>query len=138
MAEYSHPDLNVESRIEKPKGTGMMGKPIQPRVFTVYVRKGGEPLEDITADIVAVAVESGWSMDSEEPSPGLVGDSLWWGGTKEIPEGLASISIGSDPAGRHGEEITIRLAFKEEYSLNSDESQAWKQENEARSRNRGH
>ncbi len=39
LADYSHPDLRAKSRIQDGKGEGMLGKTIQPKVSTTYVRK---------------------------------------------------------------------------------------------------
>ena len=111
IAEYAHPDLQVESRLEQGEGEGLLGKPVQARVNTRYRAKHADVVDEVIEDILSTAIATGWEVD-QKPSEGLSGGKFW-AGTKELPVGVAVISVGADPHGDDPLEVTIRLSFAE-------------------------
>jgi len=113
MADYSHPALEVETRVESPKGDTPFAGTNEPSVFTGFALEG-DP-DAVVDDVLAAAETAGWVILSEEPVVGSDGFKSW-SAEKEIAEGVAGLDINLRPPDSEERiDLSIRLSFREEY-----------------------
>jgi len=113
MAEYSHPDLEVDFRTEIPRGEGRVGGFASlASVTTGFVLHGDA--DSVIADLLATAESAGWTVLSQEPAVGSDG-TKGWSAEKELPEGVAGLGVNlSPPDSDEDWDLSIRLSFLEE------------------------
>ena len=113
MAEYSHPDLEVEFRTEIPQGEGRVsGFASLASVTTGFILQGDA--DSVIANVLATAEDAGWTVLSQEPAVGSDG-TKGWSAEKELPEGLAGLGVNvSPPDSEEDWDLSIRLSFLEE------------------------
>ena len=110
MAEFSHPQLAVETRAEREQGRSLIGMAeVDAQVFTGYLATG--EIDPVVEDAIASAESSGWVFISPDP---FIGDSgRTWSAEKEMPEGLATLSITVSEPGTQDWDIAISLKFED-------------------------
>lgn len=113
MAEYSHPDLEVDFRAEIPQGEGRVGGFASlASVTTGFVLNGDA--DSVIGDVLATAENAGWIFLSQVPVVGSDG-TKGWSAEKDLSEGLAGLDVNlSPPDSDEDWDLSISLSFREE------------------------
>jgi hypothetical protein len=111
MADYSHPDLEVESRAEIEQGRTLIQLSESPAaVVTQFVLVG--EADPVIEDAVAIADSNGWTFIAGSPFTGSSAGT--WSAEKEMSEGLATLTITLLSPGTEDYDLTISLRFEDE------------------------
>lgn len=113
MADYSHPSLTEEFRAESPKGRTLIPMAREDASVTTGFDLAGSA-DVVIEDVIATAESHGWTFDSHEPATNAEGTRGWLA-TKELAEGLATLSINLLGPGTADWDLSIALRFEEEY-----------------------
>lgn len=124
MAGYSHPDLEREWHNATKKHTDWKGTERSADISTYYLVDEEADSDAVVSDILNEAERAGWAIRSLEPSFSSLPsapdrEEKWWGGSKYLREGLASLTIKSEPSYRvEGRtEIWVHLDFRNEEDM---------------------